>query len=333
MEKHTTTPETQVKDEPFKIVFTDNVPSNFEIEKETLDTQDVKLVDAESSDATVKELVQDADGVISSHYLFDQDLLSAMDNCKVISRRGIGVDYINLKAASENGIEVANVPDYCITEVSNHAFSLLLALHRQIVSQNAAVREGKWDAYRDPISRLDEQVLGLVAFGNIARTISRRANVFGMDVITYDPYLSKEQVKEYDVAMVNFDELLECSDIISLHAPLTDETRNTMSHTEFARMKDTAYLINTARGELINQEALIQAIDAGEIGGAGLDVLQKEPPSQNDLILNQDEIIITPHMAHYSNKSRAELRRKVTENVLAVIEGETPENIVNGDDK
>lgn len=325
----TTKSDPQMKNETFKVVFTDNAPSDFEIEKDILDNRRVQLIDGESSDVPTEELVQEANGVISSHYSFDRDLLEKMNNCEVISRRGIGVDYIDLEAASDNGIRVANVPEYCITEVSNHTFSLLLALHRRIVSQNEAVQEGTWDGYRDPISRLEGQVLGLVAFGNIARALSEKASAFGIDVITYDPYLNEEISKEYDVSVVELDELIKESDIISLHAPLTPETEGMMGYSEFESMKETAYLINTARGGLVSQDELIEAVRAGEIGGAGLDVLQSEPPSQDDPILNQEEIVITPHMAHYSDESKEKLRRKVAENVLAVVEGKTPKNTVN----
>lgn len=314
-----------------QVVYLDNAPENLEIEHEILGAVEANLIDAEVSDRPLEELLVDADAVISSQTIIDDDLMDAMPNCRVISRTGIGVDYVNLDAATERGILVTNVPDYCIPEVSDHALALMLALQRQVIPYHEGVTEGRWERAVYTTHRIEGQTLGLVAFGNIAREFGRKARGLGMEVATHDPYLDDEFIREYDADPIGFEELLDRSDVLSLHTPLTDETKGMIGAMELERMKESALLINTARGGLIDGSALVEALDRGEIRGAGLDVLVDEPPQSDDPILDQENVVLTPHVGYYSEESRMELRKRVAENVCTVLRGDIPEHVVNRD--
>jgi D-3-phosphoglycerate dehydrogenase len=314
-----------------KVVFTDNLPEELDIEREILSEVDAEVVSGEASDRPVEELVTNADAIISSHQTVDGEFMDRMPDCQIVSRTGIGVDYVDLDAATERGIIVTNVPDYCISEVSDHALGLMMAVQRRIVEYDGDVREGAWERTGKPVHRIDGQVLGLVAFGNIGREFGRKARALGMDAVTHDPYLDEEFIREHGAEPVSLEELLGRSDVVSLHTPLTEETAEMISSKELAAMKDSALLINTARGGLVDQSALVDALEDSEIGGAGLDVLRDEPPSPDDPILKQDATVLTPHMGYYSIESLTKLRRRVAENVRAVLAGEVPEYVINED--
>lgn len=314
------------------VVFTDHTFDDLDIERAILDEVDAELVDAETRDDPLETVLADADpdGVIVMYADADADLLDLMPNCRVVSRTGIGFDNVDLDAATERGVYVTNVPDYCIPEVSDHTIALLLALARKIVDYNDRVKAGAWDVTAGrTMRRLDGETLGLIAYGDIARAVGEKARALGMDVLAHDPYLDEDDVAE-DVTLVDDRaDLLAESDAVSVHAPLTPATEGLIGPDELARMKETAFLLNTARGGIVDEDALADAIRVGEIAGAGLDVLAAEPPDDDSPLLDLDEVILTPHAAYNSAESVVELREKAARNVAAALAGEVPPYVVN----
>jgi D-3-phosphoglycerate dehydrogenase len=223
------------------------------------------------------------------------------------------------------GITVTYVPDYCLQEVSDHAMALLLALARKIPLSDRLVQAGRWEMPAVlPLHRLEGQVLGLIGLGNIPRKLVPKAQAFGLEVITHDPYVSPDVVKSLGVENVIFDELLARSDFISVHAPATPQTRGLLNAQAFAKMKKGVLIINTARGPLIDEPALVQALDSGQVGGAALDVLATEPPPKDSPLLGRDNVILTPHTGFYSVDALNELQTKCAGDVARVLSGEQP---------
>jgi D-3-phosphoglycerate dehydrogenase len=246
-----------------------------------------------------------------------------LSRCKAIGRFGLGVDNIDLAAAKEKGIAVNYVPDYCIREVSDHAMALLLSLIRKIPLSNRLVQAGRWEMPAVvPIRRLEGTVLGLLGFGNIPRLVAPKAQAFGMKVIAFDPYAKPELFKQTNVESVDVDTLLKTSDYISVHAPLTAQTRGMMNADAFGKLKKGAYIVNTARGPLIDEPALIAALDSGQVGGAALDVVMVEPLAKDSPLIGRDNVIITPHTAFYSVEALEELQSKAAADVARVLSGE-----------
>jgi len=280
--------------------------------------------------------VADADAVVTG--ILSRNVIEKMTRCKLIHSIGIGYDGIDVNAATEHGICVSNPADYCLEEVSDHAMALLLACARKITRQDRAVREGKWDSVAKleirqriwpPMFRLKGQTLGLVGFGNIPRTLVPKAKGFGLRIIAYDPYVPREVEEKYGVELVDLDYLLRNSDYVSLHAALTPQTHHLLGMEEFKKMKPTAYLINTARGGLVDEQALCEALSKGYIAGAGLDVLETESVSPDHPLLRFDNVIVTPHGAHYSESSALEIRRRPFEEICRIMEGRWPRCFVN----
>jgi D-3-phosphoglycerate dehydrogenase len=315
------------------VVFTDHTFDDLDIERAILDEVDAELVDAETRDDPLETVLADADpdGVIVMYADVDADLLDLMPKCHVVSRTGIGFDNVDLDAATERGVYVTNVPDYCIPEVSDHTIALLLALARKVVDYNDRVEAGEWDVTAGrTMRRLDGGTLGLIAYGDIARAVGEKARALGMDVLAHDPYLDETDVADEAVTLVDDrDDLLAESDAVSIHAPLTPATEGLIGPDELARMKETAFLLNTARGGIVDEDALADAIRVGEIAGAGLDVLAAEPPDDDSPLLDLDEVILTPHAAYNSAESVVELREKAARNVAAALAGEVPPYVVN----
>ena len=277
----------------------------------------------------ILSVAREADAVLTTYAKVTAEMISQMTRCRVISRFGIGVDNVDIPTATSKGIVVTKVPDYCLDEVSDHAMALLLALIRKIPSSNTRTQSGKWEMKAVvPIHRLRGTVLGLVAFGQIPQLVAPKAQAFGMQVITYDPYVSDEVLKRANVRRVELDELIRTSDYISLHCPLTPETKHLFSTEAFQKMKRSAYLVNTARGPVVDEAALAEALDQKLIAGAALDVMEKEPPGTSPLF-GRDNIIVTPHTSFYSEESLVDLQTKAAEEVVRVLSGQAPRNPVN----
>jgi D-3-phosphoglycerate dehydrogenase / 2-oxoglutarate reductase len=258
------------------------------------------------------------------------DLLGLMDRCRIVTRVGTGVDAIDIPVATARGIWVTNVPEYSIDEVSSHALALLMALQRNIRGHLAAAQGGDW-RYQTvtPIRRFQGQTLGILGFGRIGGAMGRKGLGIGLRVIAHDPYLPPERIGAAGAEPVSFETLLKESDFLSLHVPLTHGTRGIIDAAALARMKPTAYLVNTARGEVVDISALVAAVRAGRLAGAGLDVLPTEPPDPKDPVLHEPRILVTPHVAWASEESKVDVRRRGAEDVLRVLRGERPRNPVN----
>jgi D-3-phosphoglycerate dehydrogenase / 2-oxoglutarate reductase len=266
---------------------------------------------------------KDADAILVTYAKLTRDIITQLTKCKAIGRFGLGVDNIDLVAAKEKGIAVNYVPDYCIHEVSDHAMALLLSLIRKVPLSNKLVQGGRWEMPAVvPIRRIKDTTLGLLGFGHIPRLVAPKAQSFGMKVIAYDPYVKPEQFKALNVEGVDLDTLLKTSDYISVHAPLLPATRGMLNAETFAKTKKGAYIVNTARGPLIDEEALVAALDSGQVGGAGLDVVTTEPLPKDSKLLGRDNVIISPHTGFYSIEALAELQSKCASDVARVLSGE-----------
>ena len=268
------------------IAITDSVFPSLDPAKKALARLDPEYRMAKSAAADdILAVARDADAILVTYAKLPGELLRQLTRCKAIGRFGLGVDNIDLPAAKERGIAVNYVPDYCLREVSDHAMALLLALARKVTFSNKLVQSGRWEVPPIvPLRRLEGQVLGLVGFGNIPRTLAPKAKAFGLKVITYDPYVVTEALAATGVESVSFDDLLARSDFISVHAPLQPATRGLMNAKTFAKMKKGAFLINTARGPLVDEPALIAALNSGHLGGAALDVVTTEPLAKDSAL-------------------------------------------------
>ena len=285
---------------------------------------DIRMSKSTSADDIIA-VAHDADAVIVCYAQITAAVVAGLTRCKVIGRTGLGVDNIDVPAAAARGITVTYVPDYCLREVSDHAMALLLALARKVTLANKLVQSGRWELPPIvPLRRLEGQVLGLAGFGNIPRAVVPKAKAFGLAVITHDPFVPNEVRVSAGVEGVSFDELLARSDFISVHAPLLPATRGLINAAAFAKMKKGAFIINTARGPLIDETALIAALDSGHLGGAALDVVTTEPLAKDSALIGRDNVILTPHTAFYSVEALIELQTKCATDVARVLSGEKP---------
>src|SRR5882762_4045500 len=289
---------------------------------------DLRLAETPTAEAILR-VASGADAVLVTYAKITAEMIGQMTRCRIISRFGIGVDNVDIPAATDAGIVVTKVPDYCIDEVSDHAMALLLALVRKIPLSNAQVHRGAWAMSAVvPIHRLRGSVLGLVGFGRIPQLVAPKAKAFGIRVVAFDPYVPPEVFTRAGVERVDFAQLLRLSDYVSIHSPLLPETRHLFDAEAFRQMKPTAYLVNTARGPIVDAAALAAALDAGHLAGAALDVMPQEPPVDSPLVGRAD-VIITPHTSFYSEESLVELQVKAAEEVVRVLSGQAPRNPVN----
>jgi D-3-phosphoglycerate dehydrogenase len=308
------------------IAVTDSPFPSLDPAKAALERLDPELRMAASASADdILAVARNADAILVTYAKLPRELLRQLTRCKAIGRFGLGVDNIDIKAASELGIAVTYVPDYCLHEVSDHAMALLLALARKIPLSNSLVQAGRWEMPAlVPIHRLRGRVLGLVGFGNIPRALAPKAKAFGLRVVTHDPFVAREALAAADVEAMSFERLLQISDFVSIHAPLVPATRGLFNADVFRKMKKGAILINTARGPLVDEGALIAALDGGHLGAAALDVAAVEPLARDSKLLGRDNVIMTPHTAFYSVEALEELQTKCASDVARVLRGEPP---------
>ncbi|WP_031515429.1 C-terminal binding protein [Desulfofalx alkaliphila] len=314
-----------------KVYVTDFEFKTLQYEEEVLNPVGAELIGVQcKTEDEIIEKCKDAFGLINQYAPIGRKVLESLPNLKVVARYGVGVNTIDIPAATELGICVAHVPDYCMDEVSDHAMALLMACARKTVLMNNEVKKGNWDyKVSIPINRLRGQKLGLISFGRIAQALAKKAQAFGLNLLVYDPYVPEAVAKEHNAKLVSLEELLKESDFISVHAPLTAETEHMISEKELQMMKDSAYIINTGRGPVIDEKALVKGLQQGWIAGAGLDVLETEPPAADNPLLQMDNVVINPHAAWYSEQAEAELRRKTARGVAEVIQGYYPTYHVN----
>jgi D-3-phosphoglycerate dehydrogenase / 2-oxoglutarate reductase len=316
-----------------RVLVTDYAWPSLDIERSILGECGAELVVAGSGQAgELIALVADADAILVNWRKLPEEALEAADSCLVIARYGVGVDNIPVGKATELGIIVANVPDFCVEEVSDHALALLLACARRIVTFARSTRQGSWDllGLGRGLPRLRGQRLGLIGFGKTARALVPKAQGLGLEITAYTPRLRSGRDEETGADLTNdLAHVLSASDYISLHAPATPETRCLIGEEALRGMKPGAYLINTSRGSLIDEAALQRALEEGWIAGAALDVLGEEPARPGHPLLALGNVIVTPHAAFYSEAAIAELAARAARTVLCVLRGEVPATIVN----
>lgn len=314
-----------------KVVITDYQYEDVNSERSIIETAGHELLTYQLKEPEeLYSVIKDADAIITQYADINAQVIEQMENCKIIIRYGIGYNNIDSEAAGRKGIFVCNVPDYCIEEVSDQASAMILALGKKLPILTKALKNGDW-GYSSvvPLFRFSHCTLGLIGFGRIPQMLAAKMQAFGMKIIAYDPYLDEESASKMNVRKTDLEELLRTSDFVSIHCPLTEETHHLVDKEELQQMKSTAFIINTARGGIINEQALIEALSEKLIAGAGLDVYESEPVEQTNPLLQMDNVIATPHSAWYSETAINSLQRKVAEEVVNVLSGHDPFNCVN----
>ena len=292
----------------------------------------IQVIDAKDEDEYIAQ-VKDADAIIGGRFALNEKVINALEKCKVIGTAGVGVDRIDLDAATARGIVVTNVPDVFIEEVSVHAMMLLLCCAKKTIPLDRAVRENRWRdsrKYMSPMPRVVGDTLGLVAFGNIPKLVAKKAKGFDMKVLAWDPFVSDEVFAQNGVERVtNLIDIFRRSDFISAHLPLNPKTQGVLNYECFSAMKPTAYFINTGRGPTHNEADLIRALQEKKMAGAGLDVMEVEPTPPDSPLHKMDNVVLMPHSASVSDWSDVARRQRVGQEVAAVLQGRKPRNVVN----
>ena len=321
-----------VTQKPEGVTF-DLAGGSYELEMEALGTvgAEIEEVPARSEQEFLKA-ARDADAVIARGRPITADIIAGLDNCKIIALGSVGADSVDVPAATMAGIPVTNVPDTFIEEVADHTMMMILATFRRVNIMDAYVRTGRWSEGRPLLAsypRLMGQTLGFIAFGHVARATAVRAKSFGVHLLAYDPYIEELSITAYGVEPVGLNELLERSDIVSMHAPSTSEAHHLMREEHFRLMKRNALFINNGRGSTVDEPALIKALQEEWIAGAGLDVLEQEPPDPENPLLHMDNVLLTPHVASASARMGPETRRRVGQEIALVLTGRWPRTCVN----
>ncbi len=290
---------------------------------------DLRLAGCKSV-SDVIEQAREADAIINQYAPITEDVLGGLERCRVVVRYGVGVDNVDVEAATRHGVWVVNVPDYGTEEVSDHALALMMGLLRGVGVLDRAVRSGVWDVrVVHRLHRVRTLTVGVVGCGRIGAAFARKVGCLGVRVLGYDEARSPEELRRIGVEPAGFDELLAGSDVVSLHLPLNEETRRLIGAEQLGWMKPGAYLINTSRGGLVDSTALLRALEEGEIAGAGLDVLETEPPEGSDPLISHERVVVTPHAAWYSEESYEALKSEAAREVVRVLTGERPRSPVN----
>jgi len=316
----------------FKVVMTDDRHKTYEEEKKVLDSIGAELVIANCT--TVQEVInvcKDADGIMVNLAPMPAEVINKLERCKVIARYGVGYDNVDVAACTQKGIYLANVPDYCAEEVSDQALALLMACARKVARRDAQVRAGQWNiGSADPIYRIAGKTFTFLGFGMIGRCLYRKIKGFDFSrILIYDPFIDAETIRSLGAEKVEWEEALKNGDFISVHMPLNDKTRGTIDASAFNLMKSSAIIINTSRGPVIDEKALIEALTKGKINSAGLDVHSKEPLDKDSPFMRIENCVLSDHVGWYSEDSMSELKRKVAENVKDVLLSGKPKYPVN----
>lgn len=310
----------------FKVLLTDYEFAHLEYEEQVFNESglDIQFIKKQcKTEEDVIEHAKDADALLNQYAPISKRVIDSLERTKVISRYGVGVNTIDIDAAQAKNITVANVPDYGMEEVSNHALALLLSWARKVTLLNNEVKQGNWDFKACvPIHRFDKQTVGVLGFGRIPRRFIEKVKPLGFQTAAYDPFVSAEEMAAAGVRKMELDEIIRESDYLSVHVPLIKETHHLLNAERFSQMKKNAVIINTARGPIVDEKALIDALEQGMIAGAALDVTEEEPVSKTSPLLQMDNVIITPHSAWYSEEAMVELRQKAAKNIVQVLKGE-----------
>jgi D-3-phosphoglycerate dehydrogenase / 2-oxoglutarate reductase len=322
---------------PLKAILVDGMeggrpmPALEEIEELNKIGAELVVMDCRSEDDIINK-AQDADVILTVGGPMTRRVMEKLPKCQAIVRYGIGYDTVDVQAATDNHVLLVNVPDFCFEEVSNHALVLLLACAKKLTLLNSLVKEGQWmkaKQAQSPMGPVYGQVCGIVGCGNIGRATARKARCFGLEIMGYDPYVDKSLAEECGITLIDLPELLRKSDYILLHTALTKETRHLIGEEQLKMMQPIAYLINTARGAVVDEPALIRALQEKWIAGAGLDVFEKEPIAPDNPLLKMNNVIVLPHSASYSDAAFIRLRQSVGREAARVLSGLWPKNVVN----
>jgi D-3-phosphoglycerate dehydrogenase len=271
----------------------------------------------------------DGEAIIIMYAPMTRRVLRHLPRCRIIARYGVGVDTVDLQAAAELGIVVSNVPDYGTHEVSDHALAMMLCLTRKIAYASSLVKQGQWDfRLMYPVHRHQVQTIGIIGVGRIGSAMAHKTHAMGMRVIAHDPYVRRDRVADY-ITLVGLDDVLRQADVVSVHCPLSESTRNMLDEKMLGLMKPSAYLINTARGSIVDEAALDAMLGEKRLAGAAMDVFSREPGAPSHPLFRHDNFLATPHMAWHSEESAQELKRKAAEEVRRVLRGEPPLYQVN----
>jgi len=316
-------------DAPFTAIQTEAIdPAAFDIERSIIEPAGGRLiVQRAASQKERAALLQDAQCVLVGSAPITSELLAQLPKLQLIVRYGVGVDTLDIPAATARGVVVAHYPHYCQPEVANHATMLLLAVARKLLAHDSAIREGRYRGVPMRVSApIFGETMGIVALGNIGRQFAQRAKALGMDVIAYDPYLGDEVFAALGIGRAaTLEDLLRRADHVSIHAPLTPETHHMFSGDQFALMKPTSILVNTARGPIVDQAALVTALRSRQIAGAGLDVFEVEPVAADSPLLALENVLLTPHSAFYSERSNTLIKHLIGKTVVAFMQGRWPD--------
>jgi D-3-phosphoglycerate dehydrogenase / 2-oxoglutarate reductase len=307
--------------------------AGYELEMEALQGLEAEIVEVSPApEEAFISAARHADALYAKGMPITKHIIDGLEQCCIIALGTVGVDSVDVPAATARGIPVTNVPDTFIEEVADHAMTLLLGAFRRLVEQDRMVREDRWQEGRPhllKIPRLMGQTLGFIAFGHVARAVARRARPFGLRMLAYDPFVEELIMSEYDVLPATLSEVLQQSDFVSMHAPATPETESMLNETLFRQMKKTAIFINTGRGRTVDESALIKALREGWIAGAGLDVLETEPPTPTNPLLKMDNVILTAHVASASARFDPARKRRVGQELALALRGRWPLSCVN----
>jgi len=304
----------------------------YDYEMEALRGLDAEIIEGPANPAGFAEAARDADAIYAKGIPIGREIIDSLTRCKIIALGSVGVDSVDVKAATARGIPVTNCPDTFIEEVADHAMMLLLAGFRRLIEQDRMVREHRWKEGRPQllqIPRLRGQTLGFISFGRVARATAKRAAPFGLRMVAYDPFLDEGVMGEYDVLPATLDEVLAQSDFVSMHAPARPECHHMLRAEHFAKMKKGATFVNVGRGPTVDEAALIEALQSGQLAHAALDVLETEPPSHNNPLLSMDNVTLTAHVASASARFDPARKRRVGAELALAIEGKWPMSCVN----
>ena len=316
----------------WKVLITDHVWPTTDPEREILESAGAEVIVAPDGDEeTLISLAKDVDAIMTCFAHVTEKVVRSAKKCVVIGRFGVGVDNIAVDTATELGIAVTYVPDYCIDEVSDHVLAMLHTWNRKIAIFDQSVKKDGWGhlGLNMRIMRLRGKTIGIVGFGRIGQAVADKASAFGLNILASDPVVDEATVRAHGGVLTGLEELLKNSDFVTLHAPLIPATEKMISEKELRLMKPDSFLINAARGPLIDEDALYTALQTGVIGGAGLDVMVENVPNKNHPLLSLNNIIITPHTAFFSQESTLELERRAAQEVVRAYKGEMPDNLVN----
>ena len=318
----------------YRVLVTDYVWPSLDPEREVLSKIGADIIEApDQSEDTLSALAGDVDAIMTCFAQVTQKVIESAKKCVVISRYGVGVDNIAVATATDRGIPVTYVPDYCVDEVSDHVMALLLSWNRQIPFYDGIAKTGDWSGTRSPypLLRLKDRTLGIIGLGRIGQAVAKKAQSFGLNIVAFDPYKNEVDADCLGVRLLSLPALMSSSDYITLHPPLNEDTKALIDADMIRRMKPNAYIINCARGPIIDEQALYQALKNHSIGGAGLDVMQDSSPLPDHPLFRLNNVQITPHIAFLSQQSVLELETRTAQATVDVLQGRMPEFLVNHD--